>query len=799
MAQTLRSQVFEQMNRDVQSGLDSLNSSMQGLAQAKQAYDKTFESRIEQNINLQLENYQREIDSNNDQDQMAEIQKRYESQIASYLDDIRAPSSVRKRFNEQTAVALKQSMTHYREDSVIPMMWKTAVAAWEDSQTGYITQVGSNGDLDYSQKKEALQKYWDELGLANAPYKYVGHVTTIDEALQQMDGIMVNQFIDREYALLQGRETADDFLPEDLAEKAVSDLEKQKGTHFDVSTRSDLIDIALKRINEKESRNMERYQAIQSQFTWAYQQRVAAEGTLSQEEIFAMATQYGAVNPDGSLNRYWSSWFASHLDILVAMADYNKFVVSTSPEKDWDEAMSEYNPDFPSEEQITVWDDLNSDGSFNWSTSSGKKTYTFNDGSSVSTEWAPRVEFALNKLNISRDSKEAVSAVVNLVNAEGAAGKYEDKNVVAMVNDLTEAKYNKEVTKEEYQNLVMGYITNGWISQSDANDLDLWNVDTKQFQSMPIYKTVENEINLMVENALGNKEIDGIKAKKESKLSVEEKRKYSSIKHGIMQEVERLYNSNPQAFTVGNPDYQKALQQAYTAVIHNHLDKDIEKAMGIFMQGGLREFRSIAAIFNSDMELPASQRVEIQTLLKGFYDSTDSNYRLFDRLAGSIQENVNESLTSGYRNKSELLDKAAQGAFGTEYSKLTNSEKTQIQLACLRVMYEKDVKDVIKVAFGVESENMVEFFIDGIGPAYVDRTTGTYYSTDRDPNTTSMYYTGTLTDSQMSTVLKGAAYFTQSDLSFGTIQNRIHRAGRFFTGDKILRGDQTHHDEVLER
>lgn len=772
MGQTLRSQVYNQMTQDVNNTINGAVNAMDSLSRLKQTYDYSFQKQIDlESQRADQERKEKILMSNNPDDWNAADQE-YFTHMADYMDQIKAPQTVRNKWNNETLPLQKAQIRQQRFVDEAKLYATDAVTKWN----AFVDTVGSNGDLDLEGKREELTKYWSEAGLGNLPTSLTGKITTVDDALKAMEGSIAVQYVDRYYASLPGGVTPDSFNPSELAEKAVADLEKQLGKTLDVSTRYTYLEAAKKQINAHEASALAEVQTQQGQFAMAYREAVRQGGEMSDADLFALASEYGAVNPDGSLNKYWSSWFGNNMNILVALADYEKVmdaVIKNDPQKEWENVLSSYGVskgEIRAEEQApgsvkadVSYSIVNNDGSLNWTNSSGKKTYSFSDGSSVTTEWAPVVQYALNQLGISSDSKDAVVAVVNLVQAEGMAGRFEDGNVVKIVNELRDAKANPEVTELEYQNMVMGYITNGWITQQDANDLDLWNVDTKQFQKMPVYSSIKNEIESMVVSEFGNKE--------------SQKYENNRIVSQVMQEAERLYNANPGSFTPGSPSYTKAVEEAYKRVVHEKIDNQVSQAINVFLTGGLRDAgRFLGGIINSDLTLAASQRKNVQSIVRGFYDPADSNYGLFHYMADDIQESANEKASAGYGSLDELQNEVAT-VYGENktFNDLTDTQKEKVKLTCLRIMYEKDVKDVVMKAFNITDLNDVEEkYIYGIGPMFVNKRTGEYYATDGDPNTTSMYYTGILTKSQMA---KDRFEIAELQGQNQSIEKRVHRVG----------------------
>lgn len=768
------------MDRDVQSGLNSINSTLQGVAKAKQAYDYSFEKQVEQESDRAYQSYQDVVRNTNDINKWHEAEQQYFAHMESYLNEINAPKTVRNRWNSELAPNIKNQIAGNRAENESRLYWNDSVAKWK----AFVEQTQSNGDLDYEEKKAALSEYWNGSGLSDAPVSVVGKVANVDEALKSMQADSVTQYVDRYYA--DNPSTPSDFKASELAEEAVSYLESQ-GVRLDASTRSDYIALAINRINRQEQMEQLKVSEDQNRMTLEFFERTRTEGDISGEDIFAMALKYGAVNDDGTINKYWMSWFGNNLNILTAMADYEKVrsaVNKDNPQEEWENMMAGYGvsqgeiraeAQAPGRETPVVsYSFVNDDGSLNWTNSSGKKTYSFSDGSSVTTEWGPRVEYALNNLGISRDSKEAVLAVVNLVNAEGAAGKYEDDNVVRMVNDLSISRANPKVTLAMYQNQVMDYIVNGWITQDDADKLGLWNPDTKYFQSSKIHEGVEKEVKFMVESAFPSKS-DKDKKEKEGL--------WHDIETAILQELEKSYNANPTNFNVGSAQYEQELEKAFNKVVGGEIDKQVDKAIGVFLNRGIQDIlRKVGAIFNPDYSLPASQRVEVQSLTRGFYNPDDINYDIFHYLTDDIQAKVNIALGQGYKKLDDMKNTAAS-VYDKKYSELSELEQRKIDTACLRVMYEQDVKNVISVAFGLDKNTMQKFYIEGIGPAYVDPDTNVFYATDSSPQTTSQYLTGTLTKAQLIDIQKKGSFasFTLDDLTSEDINKRVRRVGGTLT------------------
>lgn len=796
---SVRSESYNQMNQSVQSALSSIGNAADAITKAKTAYDNSYWLQIQQKQEEVMYDYQKAIDYCNDIDEMNNIQQQYAQKLDSYLTEIKAPKSVVAKWDSQYRNSTELSMREYRENRIVPMMWNQAVSRWSDSKSGIITVIGSNGDLSYEEKRTELIKYWDQLGLADAPESITGHITTVDEALQMIEGACISQSVDRFYAQNNGV-TGRDFSETDLANQIVSDLEKETGRTFDATTSASYKNVALQQIQFYEQKATKEAQKLQSDISIQYFDLVASGQNPGADWLMTQAINNGAFDENGNISKYWASWGVNNLMASLqaknqcqALADYLNVGVEEIAEaaildassgsksagfqnaKDylWNEdgslkTLDDFMPKESSSDDkepqgsASVFQSIFDENGIDYGNGAKTKTYSFSDGTSLTSSWGPRVDAILSNLGIDASNKDAVSLVISYVEAEGESGKYDSPVVTAFIEDLARLKYDPEITFSEYQNRVQAAINNGTITEDDLKSLGLWSPDTKNFLTSPNYQNISKDMSLTFQDALSNGELKSSLGwgRNYNKLDPQQQRVYNALYKSAMEYMERSFNRNPEKFTdMNSKEYKDKVEEAYKYANNKVLADEIKAAVSLMNNG----FRAWFTGTNG------SQQISVQEIASALYDQESDEHYLYSALIDEdAQAKLSIRIGEMWKGESLTDNDLAQEAYGKKYKELSSEQQFNVMIAKFRNEYARNLKYNIAEVFGVKTENMYQFYVDGVGPAYIDKSTGMFYMADRDPYTTNTFYTGSLSGAQLKQALSGDTTFSLSQLVYTT-------------------------------
>lgn len=279
--------------------------------QAKQTYDKGILKAVELKYDSLYSDFQLEIMQSNDYENYGEIVNKYQGLMNDYLNEIKAPSTVRSQVSSNGTLQYAQKMKNAAETQKINLFWNDSKVKWES----YITAVGSDSNLDYNGKKEALQNYWNEVGVGNIPKSIVGNVTSVDDAISSMIPSCATQYIDRLYATGEYEGMSE----QDMIDAAIDSINASlpDDAKLDPDTEFVTRQGAQSQINAHENEFQQRANELQDEVS-AWRTQMIKDGHVpTSSEILAKAEEYGAFNADGSINKYWYKYIAGYENLMI--------------------------------------------------------------------------------------------------------------------------------------------------------------------------------------------------------------------------------------------------------------------------------------------------------------------------------------------------------------------------------------------------------------------------------------------------------------------------------------------------
>lgn len=523
---SIRSQLYEQMNRDVQSGLNSIASSMQGLANAKQAYDYSFEQNIKRKAQELEDIHTDNIRKETDIAKWDLYDQTFFNEMDSYLNSINAPQSVRSWWKNDLASQYKNVFAKNRNTHQEDLFWNSAKLGWDN----YVNLIGSDDSYDFESASKALQKYWDgdgsNLRLAPAEYK----VTSLENAIENMrlskayqagmkayQSQIENEAVDYNAIIKSATESIpfkNEYERQQVINKVVSEAKSSEATAQAVATS----------VTAEISRKYNSAMVAASGFG----PNVAPSYTL--DDIQKDLEQAGAWNDDGSINRFFEDFVLDTYESWQkqqALAEFNNTQTITTDdiiEASSGTVITENDPyifDFKREQsgevenKVTVsYEGLTpaklinyrrkglglksineesypyvgaailSNGQLNFNNNYGKKTYKMN-GESVTVEHSPVVENLCKMKGYTSD--EAKFGVAKAVyEAEQNTSIFTRPDQYSAYTTLRAQQINDPGRYAQY---VYETLRDGVFTAEELKSLGLWDTEWDNFYEKEPYKS----------------------------------------------------------------------------------------------------------------------------------------------------------------------------------------------------------------------------------------------------------------------------------------------------------------------
>ena len=399
---------------------------------------------------------------------------------------------------------------------------------------------------------------------------------------------------------------------------------------------------------------------------------------------------------------------------------------------------------------------------------------------SISTDYWPVVVKACNELGISLDNYEGVKGIVQAVNAKASTGYYDNPVMARVIDRLTVMARDPNTSAEDYSNAVNAYITKatdpvGFIKT--IKDLGLWE-QAMSYKSLPADTRASMEAKVadalfkrMYTTTRGKQITDiGVTAKVKTtdgttlKTSEAKNSDYYNATLGYAYELMQIsYQTDPELWSLG-ADNAKVLNDTISSILDVAANVVLEQTIGQI--DDLYRISIWEAVFSKKDNASLSQLtdketgdVNVQAFAQRFYRSDDVVVKL---CPPSAQAKAYEALEGLERGKNydyastEARDAVSQALYSAAYDALNMSQKQTVDLGIFKYAYEADCRDTLAKAFaqdGVDTNNLIRFEIANVGPAYMDVTTGKFYSSDSDTGTVNKFWTGQFSDAQRSTIL----------------------------------------------
>lgn len=379
----------------------------------------------------------------------------------------------------------------------------------------------------------------------------------------------------------------------------------------------------------------------------------------------------------------------------------------------------------------------------NVSSLSKDKTYSFEDGTSLTTAWSPVVERIAAKYGIT--DPDALKLLVNVVDQMGEGYWFSDPSKDYVINNLKSLRL-KGVTNDEYHAAVLSAVASKALTPDELKEAGLLS-DKSLYEEYS--GKAELEKNLLTELKIKYYGFDTTNKKVASKQDeVGNSAQYEHMEQKAIDLLEVYFNSDPAAFTT-KADQNKAIQQIVQQIYDKQLHDDIAAAYNKIWN------HRIGTNYHSGF---SADNTNIQDLMEGIYNPgwiTNSDgvayYKDFtgyivpsvktaaDTYLAEIRGNTNFNWDSDF-SWDDAKQKVTNAVTpGKKFEQLSPSDQDAISMCLILSLYESDFKRTTAERFGINADSCILGQVKGLGICLVDPKTGYLYSCDSDVKTSSRY------------------------------------------------------------
>ena len=228
------------------------------------------------------------------------------------MDELGVNQRVRKMWEDEYMPAFRQKLNQAKGAAYLQNYVSTTAQKWGS----FVETISSNSDLNFTQKREKLEAYWKEVGLDNIT-TYKPDLLTVDQAMEDMQAGCITQLIDRYYALGPSQNEN----PTSIADFAMNSLKAQlpEDKPLDADTEFALKQLAMKQANAHETELQSRANdEILKMGNELVNMILVEKKTPTADTVLEIAASHGAYNPDGTINRYWTSYLSGFESLVNA-------------------------------------------------------------------------------------------------------------------------------------------------------------------------------------------------------------------------------------------------------------------------------------------------------------------------------------------------------------------------------------------------------------------------------------------------------------------------------------------------